>query len=106
MIHRTHEVGKKWKLRFSPTKENRAHQMRISTKTDKDCFSPAVFRSTLEQEIPVIECLVWHVCVSFSMAKSVLRTDSCVRLCSITFYSFALCAAKVPLGQCSRVSLL
>ena len=25
---------------------------------------------------------------------------------AITFYSFALCAAKVPLGQCSRVSLL
>ena len=25
---------------------------------------------------------------------------------AITFYSFALCAAKVPLGQCSRVLLL
>ena len=91
VIHRTHEVGKKWKLRFSPTKENRAHQMRISTKTDKDCFSPAVFRSTLEQKIPVIECYEW-IAVFVYVA--------------ITFYSFALCAAKVPLGQCSRVSLL
>ena len=31
-----------------PTKENRVHQTKISTKTDKDGFSPAVFRSRLE----------------------------------------------------------
>ena len=40
-------VKKKWKLRvrFSPTKENRVDQTKISTKTDKNSFSPAVFRS-------------------------------------------------------------
>ena len=80
MIHRAQAVGKKWKLRvrFSPTKENRAHQMKISTKTEKDGFSPAVFRSRLEQKIPVTECLV--LCF-FSMAESVLRMGSCVRFC-------------------------
>ena len=84
-------------------KENRVH----STRTDLDGFSPAVFRSRLEQKIPVTECLVCCVCVLFSMAKSVLRVGHCVRFCfAIAFYSFALCAAKVPLGQCFKVSLL
>ena len=32
------------RVRFSPTKENRVHQTKISTKTDKDGFSPAVLR--------------------------------------------------------------
>ena len=36
VIHLTKEAKKKWKLRarFSPTKENRLHQTKISTKTD------------------------------------------------------------------------
>ena len=43
VIHHTQEVEKKWKLRlrFSLTKENRVHQTKISTKTDKNGFSPA-----------------------------------------------------------------
>ena len=41
------------------------HQMKISTKTEEDGFSPAVFRSRLEQTIPVTECLVFCVCVFF-----------------------------------------
>ena len=57
------------------------HQTKVSKKTDKDGFSPAVFRSKLEQKIPVSECLVWLVCILFSMAKSMLRMGSCVRLC-------------------------
>ena len=32
------------RVRFSPAKENRVHQTKISTKTDKDGFSPAVLR--------------------------------------------------------------
>ena len=41
-------------------------------KTDKDGFSPAVFKSRLEQKLPVNECLVCCVFVLFSMAKSIM----------------------------------
>ena len=62
----------------------------------------------LEQKFPVTEYLVCYVCVLFSMAKSVLRMGSCVRFCchNILFLRAITCVAKVPLGQCSRVSLL
>ena len=45
-------------------------QTKILTKTDKDGFSPALFRSRLEHKIPVTGCLVCCVCVLFSMATS------------------------------------
>ena len=54
------------------------NQTKISTKTDRDGFSLAVFRSRLEQKTPVIERLVCYVCVLFSMAMSMLRMGSCV----------------------------
>ena len=75
LLHRTQVVKKKWKMRvwFSPTKENRVHQTKVSTKTDKDGFSRAVFRSRLEQKAPITECLICCLCVLFSMAKSMLR---------------------------------
>ena len=82
------------------------HQTKISTKTDKQGLSPAVSSSRLEQKTPVTECLVCCVCVLYSMAKSVLRMVTVFVFVAITFYSFSLRAAKVPLGQCSRVSLL
>ena len=68
MIQRTQVVKKKWK---------------ISTKTNKDGFSPAVymFRSRLEQKIPVTESLARCVFVLFSTAKTILRMGSCVRFC-------------------------
>ena len=74
VINRTQVVDKKWKLRvrFSPKKENRVHQTKILTKTDKDGFSPAVFKSRLEQKLPVNECLVCCVFVLFSTAKSIM----------------------------------
>ena len=75
------EKGQKLRVRFNPRKENRVHQTKVSKKTDKDGFSPAVFRSKLEQKIPFSECLVWLVRILFSMAKSMLRMGSCVRLC-------------------------
>ena len=56
-----------------PTKENRVHQTKVSTKTVKDGFSRAVFRSRLEQKAPITECLICCLCVLFSMAKSMLR---------------------------------
>ena len=34
-------------VRFSPSKENRVNQTKMSSKSDKDGFSPAVFRSKL-----------------------------------------------------------
>ena len=40
-----------------------------------------MFRSRLEQKNPVTKCLVYFVCVLFSMAKSMLRMGSCVRFC-------------------------
>ena len=62
---------------------------------------------TKKIKTPVTECLVFCVCVLFSMGKSMLRLDIAVFVSvAITFYSFALSAAKVPLGQCSKVSLL
>ena len=38
VIHRTQVVKEKWKLRvrLSATKENRVHQTKMATKTDKD----------------------------------------------------------------------
>ena len=54
------------------------NQTKISTKTDRDGFSRAVFRSRLEQKTPVIERLVCYACVLFSMAMSMLRMGSCV----------------------------
>ena len=42
-------------------------QTKISRKTDKESFSPAVFGSRLEQKIPVSKCSVCCVCVLFSM---------------------------------------
>ena len=51
---------RRWKLRemevarmVQPFEENRVYETKILTKTDKDGFSPAVFRSKLEQKIPV-----------------------------------------------------
>ena len=81
VIHRTEVAKKKWKLRarFSPLKENCEHQTKISTKRDKDGFSPAVFRSRLEQKTFVTECFVCCVCALFSMAKSMSRMGSSVR---------------------------
>ena len=75
VMHRTLVVKKECKLRvrFSPKKENRVHQTKISTKTDKDGFLPAVFGSRLEQKIPVTECLVCSIFM--------LRMGSCVLFC-------------------------
>ena len=53
VIHRTQVlVEKKWKLRvrFSPAREKRVHQTKISTNTDKHGFTPAVVGSRLEQK--------------------------------------------------------
>ena len=65
VIHRTQVAKKKWKLQawFSPMKENRVHQTKISTETDKGGFSPAIFRSRLEQKPPFTEYLV--CCILF-----------------------------------------
>ena len=106
VIHRTQVIKKEWtlRLRFSPTKENRVHQTKISTKTDKDSFSPAMFKSKLEQENLIIECLVCCFCVLFLTVKSMERMASIVRSCYPKLYFFALSAAKVPLGRCYRVS--
>ena len=71
VIRHTKVVEKKWKLRvrFSSTKENRVHQTKISTKADKDGFSPAVLRSRLNKIFPFTEFLIWSVCVLFPVAK-------------------------------------
>ena len=98
VIHRTQVAKKKWKLRvrFSPTKEDRVHQTKISTKTGKGGFSPAVSRSRLQQKTSFTEYLVYCVCVLFSMAKSMLRMSSVFVSVAKTFPSFAMGAAKVP----------
>ena len=49
------------------------HQTKISTKTNKDGLSPAVFRSRLEHKIPVTEFLavayVFSQCSRVSLLK-------------------------------------
>ena len=87
VIHCTQVVEEKWKLRVqhSSTKENRVHQTKISTNTDS--FSPAVFRSRLEQKISATKCLVCCVFVLFSMAESIVRMASYVRFCCYNILS-------------------
>ena len=79
VIFRTQVVEKKWKLRvrFSPTKENCAHQTNISTKTDKRRF----LAYGVQDKIPIPKYLVCCVCVLFSLAKSMLRMGICVCFC-------------------------
>ena len=73
---------KKWKLqvRFSPTKESRVHQRRFRRRVSKTVcrlrYSGQDYNKTT-----VTERLVCFVCVLFSMEKSMLRMDSCVRFC-------------------------
>ena len=57
---------------------------------DEDGFSPAVFRSRLEQKIPATEYLVCCRCVLFSLAKSMLKMGSCVRFCWLIFQKLCL----------------
>ena len=64
------------------------------------------FGSRLEQKTPVTEYLVCCVCFSFSMAKSMFRMGSVFVSVAVRFHSFALSAVKVPLAQCSTVSVL
>ena len=97
VTHRTQVVEEKWKLRvwFSPTKENRVHQTKISTNTDS--FSPAVFRSRLEQKISATKCLVCCVFVLFSMAESIVRMGSYVRFCCYNILSLhTICGEGSP----------
>ena len=58
-------------------------QTKISTNTDFSTISPlrCSLRSRLKQKVPVTECLACCVCVLFSMAKSILRMNTCVRFC-------------------------
>ena len=58
-----------------------------------------------KKKTPVTKCSVYCICVLFSVAKLMERMGIFVFV-DVAFYSFALSAAKVPLGQCSRVSLL
>ena len=84
------------RLRLSPTKENCEHQAKISTKTDKDGCSPAVFRPRSEKKSPVTECFVCCVCL-VSVTKSILTMGSCVRFCCYNYNPFAPSVENVPL---------
>ena len=52
------------------------HQTKISTKTNKDGFSPAVFRSRLEHKIPVTEFLAVSYVFSQCSRVSLLKRTS------------------------------
>ena len=100
LIDRTLVETKKWKLpvRFSPTKENRMHQTKTSNKTDHDGFSPAVFRSRLEQTTPVTESVqLVEFVFFFSMTKHMLRMGSCVRFRVAITFSFLRVRRRFPL---------
>lgn len=70
------------RVRFSATKEKGMHQTKISTKTEKDGFWPAVPKSILELYI-ITESLVCYVCALFSIAKSMPRMGSCIRFVAV-----------------------
>ena len=74
----------------------------ISTRTDKDGFSPAVFRSRLEQSTPVTEWLVNCLRVLFSTAKSMVIMGSCVRFCLHNML-FLISLVNAPEFRCCRV---
>ena len=82
VIHRTQVAKKKWKLRvrFSPTKEDRMHQTKISTKTDKGDFSPAVSRSRLEQNFLYWIFSLLRLCFVF-YGEIYVKNEYCVRFC-------------------------
>ena len=75
---------------------------KISTRTDKDGFSPAVFRSRLEQSAPVTEWLVNCLRVLFSTAKSVVIMGSCVPFC-LHYMLFLISLVNAPEFRCCRV---
>ena len=75
---------------------------KISTRTDKDGFSPAVFRSRLEQSTPVTEWLVNCLRVLFSMAKSMVIMGSCVHFCLHNML-FLISLVNAPEFRCCRV---
>ena len=75
---------------------------KISTRTDKDGFSPAVFRSRLEQITPVTEWLVNCLRVLFSTAKSMVIMGSCVRFCLHNML-FLISLVNAPEFRCCRV---
>ena len=75
---------------------------KISTRTDKDGFSPAVFSSRLEQSAPVTEWLVNCLRVLFSTAKSMVIMGSCVRFCLHNML-FLISLVNAPEFRCCRV---
>ena len=74
----------------------------ISTRTDKDGFSPAVFWSRLEQNTPVTEWLVNCLRVLFSTTKSMVIMGSCVRFC-LHNMSYLISLVNAPEFRCCRV---
>ena len=100
LTHHTQVAKTKWKLqiRFSPTKENRVLVRRFLS-------CGVEVKIGTKKKTPVTKCSVYCICVLFSVAKFMERMGIFVFV-DVAFYSFALSAAKVPLGQCSRVSFL
>ena len=76
------------------------HQTKISTKSDEDGFSSAVFRLRLEQKkFPLLN--VYFDAFVFCFLRRNLCSEwvTVFGSVAIIFYSFALSAAKVPPGQ-------
>ena len=68
------------------------HQTEISTKTNKDGFSPTVFRSRLEHKIPVTEFLA----VAYVFSQCEARSLSHVSLSSEITKAEAIVAIVEP----------
>ena len=77
------------------------NETKISSKSDRRFLARSV-----QMKLPLLHVQFVCVCFLFSMGKSMSRMGLALFVSeAITFYSFALRAAKVPLGKCSRVSL-
>ena len=82
---------------FSPTKENQVHRTKILTETDKHGFSPAVFRSRVEQKTPFTELM-------FFLWRDIRKGWVAVFVSVAITCSFALRAARISFAHCFRVS--
>ena len=73
------------------------YQAKISTKTNKDGCSPAVFRSRLEQKYAVTEWFIRCICVLFQWQNPSLQWEAVFVSVATTYHSFAPSVENVPL---------
>ena len=96
----------KLQVRFNPTKESRVNETKISSKSDRRFLARSVQVEIMMKNSRYCMFSLLRLFFVFYGEIYVKNGYGFVCFWSHNIYSFALSAAKVPLGQCSRVSLL